>query len=61
MTPTAVTLDDGQEYQLNSSEMQFAFSVYGSLRVGDTVTLVCEKTSNENEDAAYRVVDYVED
>ncbi len=61
MTPTAVTLDDGQEYQLEDSQMQFAFSIYGSLRVGDTVTLICEKTEDANGDTAYTVVDYVED
>ena len=55
------TLDDGQEYKLSSSEMQFAFSVYGSIRVGDRVTLICEKSENFNGDATYTVVDYVED
>ncbi|MDO4267376.1 MAG: S-layer homology domain-containing protein [Eubacteriales bacterium] len=61
MTPTAVTLDDGQEYKLDNSEMQFAFSIYGSLRVGDEVTLICEKTTDANGDAVYTVIDYVED
>lgn len=61
MTPTSITLDDGQEYNLSSSEMQFAFSVYGSIRVGDRVTLICEKSENSNGDATYTVVDYVED
>ena len=61
MTPTSITLDDGQEYKLSSSEMQFAFSVYGSIRVGDRVTLICEKSENSNGDATYTVVDYVED
>lgn len=62
MTPTSITLDgDSEEYKLSSSEMQFAFSIYGSLRVGDTVTLICEKTVNSNDDATYTIVDYVED
>lgn len=61
MTPTAITLNNGQEYKLTSSEMQFAFSVYGSLRVGDRVTLICEKSENANGDVSYTVVDYVED
>lgn len=63
MTPTSVTLDDDSEleYKLNSSDVQFAFSIYGSLRVGDTVTLICEKTVNSNDDATYVVIDYVED
>jgi len=62
MTPTSLTLDeDGREYRLESSQMQFACSIYGSLRVGDTVTLICEKTVNANEDETYTVVDYVEE
>lgn len=62
MTPTSVTLDgDDREYRLDSSEVQFAFSVYGSLRVGDRVTLICEKSVSSNDDAAYVVIDYVED
>lgn len=62
MTPTSITLDgDDNEYKLTNSQMQFAFSIYGSLRVGDTVTLICEKTVNSNGDATYTIVDYVED
>ncbi len=62
MTPTSITLDDdSEEYKLNSSEMQFAFSIYGSLRVGDTVTLVCEKSVSSNGEETYVIVDYVED
>ncbi|MEW4414015.1 S-layer homology domain-containing protein [Clostridium sp. AN503] len=63
MTPTSVYLDgdEDQEFKLGNSEMQFAFSVYGSLRVGDTVTLICEKTTNAEGDVTYTVIDYVED
>lgn len=62
MTPTSITLDGvSTEFKLGSSEMQFAFSVYGSLRVGDTVTLICEKTTGSNDEATYTIVDYVED
>lgn len=62
MTPTSITLEgDSEEYKLSSSDMQFAFSIYGSLRVGDTVTLICEKSVNSNDDASYTIVDYVED
>ena len=62
MTPTSVYLDgdEDQEFKLGNSEMQFAFSVYGSLRVGDTVTLICEKTTNAEGDVTYTVIDYVE-
>jgi len=41
--------------------VQFAFSIYGSVRVGDRVTLICEKTVNSNDEATYTVIDYVED
>ena len=63
MTPSSVILDDdtGVEYKLSSSEMQFAFSVYGTLQVGDKVTLVCEKTTNSNGDETYSVIDYIEE
>lgn len=63
MTPTAVYLDgdDDKEFKLGNSEMQFAFSIYGSLRVGDNVTLICEKTTNSDGNATYTVIDYVED
>jgi hypothetical protein len=62
MTPTAITLEgESDEYKLGSTEMQFAFSIYGSLRVGDTVTLICEKTVNSNDEVTYTVIDYVED
>lgn len=63
MTPTSIYLDgdENQEFKLGNSEMQFAFSVYGSLRVGDTVTLICEKTTNSDGDITYTVIDYVED
>lgn len=62
MTPTSITLDgDSEEYKLSSSEMQFAFSIYGTLRVGDTVTLICEKTVDSNDNVTYTVIDYVED
>ncbi|MCD8082744.1 MAG: S-layer homology domain-containing protein [Clostridiales bacterium] len=62
MTPTSIYLSgDDVEYTLGNTEMQFAFSVYGSLRVGDIVTLICEKTVNSNGDETYSIIDYVED
>ncbi|MDO5415694.1 MAG: S-layer homology domain-containing protein [Lachnospiraceae bacterium] len=66
LTPTAVTLttEDGEEYEcsLNSSDLQFAFSIYGTVEVGDEVVLVCSGSS-ENEDGAvtYQVTDFLED
>lgn len=63
MTPSYITLEGtgDTQYKTNSSEMQFAFSIYGSVRVGDRVTLILEKTNNNNGDAAYTVVDYLID
>lgn len=63
MVPSSVILDDdtGIEYVLSNSEMQFAFSIYGSLQAGDKVTLICEKTANSNGDETYRVIDYIEE
>ncbi len=62
MTPSSITLSgDSEEYKLSSTEMQFAFSIYGTIRVGDTVTLICDKTLDSNENATYTVIDYVAD
>jgi len=66
MIPSAVLLDNDDEddpqaeYTLTSSELQYAFSMYGTVRVGDEVVLICEKTTNQNGEATYRVVDFLE-
>lgn len=66
LTPSAVKLDDGNVYQLNSTEMQFVFSVYGSVKVGDHVVLIYQVSSNgtaadgEEGSQKFSVVDYVE-
>lgn len=60
MTPSAVTLSEGgEQYLIKNSEMQFAFSMYGNIRVGDSVTLVYEKTGTD--DVEYVVVDCLEE
>lgn len=61
MNPSAIILDDGNTYTLTSTEMQFAFSSYGDLRVGDTVNLVYTLSSDNNGDEIRTVIDYVED
>lgn len=66
MTPTAVTLttDDGDSYEcsLTTSDLQFAFSIYGTVKVGDDVILICSGSSeNMDGDRTYRVTDFVED
>lgn len=61
MTPDAIVLDDGNTYELTSTEMQFAFSSYGDLRVGDGVTLVYTISTNSSEEEIRTVIDYIED
>ena len=47
MTPTSISVD-GVEYKITSTDMQYAFSIYGSLEVSDTVTIVYETDSDGN-------------
>ena len=61
MTPSAIILDDGNTYELTSTEMQFAFSSYGSLRVGDTVVLVYTMSTGNEGNETRTVIDYIED
>lgn len=74
MTPSAVQLadsniggsdeyvDSGIKYQLKDTDMQFAFSVYGDMRVGDEVTLVYEVSGTDSDgEPIYTVIDYLED
>lgn len=60
MTPSAVVMDDGQEYKLGSAEMQFAFSLYGDLKVGDKITIICESTTDREGDVSYSIIDYID-
>ncbi|MDO4938715.1 MAG: S-layer homology domain-containing protein [Lachnospiraceae bacterium] len=39
LTPTAVQID-GNLYKLTTTDMQYAFSIYGSCKVGETVTVI---------------------
>lgn len=39
LTPSGVEID-GVEFSLDSSDMQFAFSIYGSARVGEKITVI---------------------
>lgn len=67
-TPVSVVLntyhqddsEDGDTFQLNSSELQYLFSVYGEFQVGDDIAIVWEKSGNE-ENAAYTAVDVIGD
>ena len=62
MTPSSVQLDNDESVQftLSSSDVQFAFSIYGDYKVGDKVVLICDATTNASGDVSYTVVDYVE-
>ena len=61
LVPSSVELDSGDTYALSSSEMQFAFSVYGDLKVGDEVVLIYQVSRpSADSDESYTVVDYVE-
>lgn len=62
MTPSSVVLDDetSSEFRLNDSDVQFAFSIYGDIQVGDEVILICEVSSSMDGDESYTVIDYIE-
>lgn len=61
MIPTSIEVD-GQEYELTTSDMQFAFSVYGDLKAGDEITVVWERKTSNNEDGdeTYTLIDYID-
>lgn len=61
MTPSAIILDDGNTYELESTDMQFAFSAYGDLGVGDTVNLVYTLAAGSDEEEVRTVIAYIED
>lgn len=63
MTPNSITLDtygDDEKFTLSSSEVQFAFSMYGTVGIGDDVALICEKTEKTDGSTVYTVIDYIE-
>lgn len=60
LTPSAVEMDDGCRYKLTTNDMQFAFSIYGSCKVGEKVTLIYTVSDDTGEsEYAGTVVDYV--
>jgi len=62
MTPNTVTLaGDDREFKLKDSQVQFGFSIYGDMKVGEQVILVCEVTGgSDGGDMSYTVIDYIE-
>lgn len=63
MTPTSIVItdEDGDEteYVINTSDMQYAFSVYGDVEVNDDVTIIWEVQTIDDEEQ-YVVIDLVE-
>lgn len=61
MIPTSIVVD-GTEYALTTSDMQFAFSVYGELEIGDTITVIWEQKSSDEEDSDIErtLIDYID-
>lgn len=60
MIPSSIVIDDGIELKLDSSDMQFAFSLYGDIRVGDEITVIWEKSTDVEGNESYTVVDYID-
>jgi len=68
LTPSYVILDDDEtdkKFYLSSTDMQFAFSIYGGMTVGSDVTLIystATSTSTDGDTTTTRtVIDYVEE
>ena len=62
MTPSTVTLEEygDIEFRLKDSDVQFAFSIYGEMQVGDWVILICERSGGTDGVDSYTVTDYIE-
>lgn len=62
MIPTSIVVS-GVEYALETSDMQFAFSVYGRLEIGDEIVVIWEnrtRSVNEDDEIEYTLVDYID-
>lgn len=63
MIPTSIVVS-GTEYELTASDMQFAFSVYGDLKIGDDIIVIWEDKSSsaddDNDSPEYQLIDYIE-
>ncbi len=60
LTPSGVEMDDGNIYKLTTNDMQFAFSIYGSCKVGEKVTLIFTVADDTGSgEYAGTVVDYI--
>lgn len=62
MIPTSIVVS-GIEYALETSDMQFAFSVYGDLEIGDEIVVIWENRNgsvSEDDDIEYTLIDYID-
>ena len=56
LTPSGVEID-GVQFNLESSDMQFAFSIYGSCKVGEKVTVIYNATRGGSGNPS--IIDYI--
>ena len=61
LTPSKVEFEDGTTFNIDTTDMQFAFSIYGDVKVGDEVVIIYDISKNSDDDATRTVVDYVKD
>lgn len=63
LTPSGLQIDDDNSvtYKLTNSEMQFAFSIYGTVKTGDDVILICQVITGADGEESFTVLDYIED
>lgn len=63
MIPTSIVVS-GREFALESSDMQFAFSVYGNMEIGDDIIIVWESSGSSSgedaDDTDGTVIDYID-
>lgn len=59
--PSGIQLDGSNTiYNTTSSDMQFAFSLYGDLKVHDTITVIWEHGLDADGNDVYTVIDYID-
>lgn len=62
MIPTSIVVD-GTEYALSTSDMQFAFSVYGDLKIGDEIVVIWEEkkqSASDDDGPEYTLIDFID-
>lgn len=64
LTPSAIEMDDGCRYKLTSTDMQYAFSIYGSCKVGEKVTIIYNVAGEDSDmgssgEYSGTIVDYI--